>query len=323
MMEEQPGKKERKMKMTIGKIIRLTVVLIALSGQSYGQQDALYTQYNFNTQVFNPAYAGTWESMGFTVLGRYQWVGMPGSPRTATFSLQSPTRREKVSLGFDIVADKLGHENRLGVFGDYSYRLRVSEGSYLNLGLKGGFTNYSNDLGRYVQYPGDTPDPLSQGDVNVKFMPNFGVGAMLYSERYFVGFSVPRIIQNEFRGSSGNYSVESEIRHFYVHAGTILRLSESVKFRPTVLCKATAGAPLQADFTGSVVLRDRVWLGAMYRTGDSFGFLAQLVFDQKLRFGYSVDFSTTALRSYHNGSHELMVSYELGMKRRWSTPRMF
>ena len=65
------------------------------------------------------------------------------------------------------------------------------------------------------------------------------------------------------------------------------------------------------------------WLGAMFRTGDSYGFIAQWIIDKRMRLGYSIDFTTTKLRRYHDGTHEVMVSYELGLKRKWSTPRMF
>jgi hypothetical protein len=94
-------------------------------------------------------------------------------------------------------------------------------------------------------------------------------------------------------------------------------------FKPTFLTKATLGAPVEVDLTANFVLAERIWLGAMYRTGDSFGFIGQFIVDKKFRLGYSIDFTTTELRYFHNGSHELMISYELGSKRRWSTPRMF
>jgi hypothetical protein len=61
----------------------------------------------------------------------------------------------------------------------------------------------------------------------------------------------------------------------------------------------------------------------MYRPGDSFGFIAQWIFEEKLRIGYSIDFTTSKLKSFQNGTHEVMISYEIGTKRRWSDPRMF
>lgn len=309
-----------KFKLNIKKGLGILLMLVAVN-IAKAQQDPMYTQYMFNTQTINPAYAGTWESMGFMVLGRHQWVGLEG-PHTYTFSMQSNLKNEKVGLGLNIISDKIGKENRLGLYGDYSYQFKVSQNSNLRLGLKGGVTNYHNNLSEYQQYPGEV-DPASQGEVDVKFMPNFGVGGFLYSEKYFVSLSVPKIIENDFETNYNNYSTEAELRHFYLSAGYVFKLSESLKFKPTFLTKATLGAPVELDFSANFLLKDKVWLGAMYRTGDSFGFIAQWIFDKKLRIGYAIDFSTTKLQSYHNGSHEVMISYEIGLKRKWSTPRMF
>ena len=306
-------------------IIKGLVIILTLVGAgltSKAQQDPMYTQYSFNTQTINPAYAGTWESMGFLTLGRHQWVGMTGAPRTYTFSMQTPTKNNKVGLGLNLVSDQIGRENRISLFGDYSYGIKVDEKSILRMGLKFGITNYNNNLSDYLQYPGEV-DPASMGEVDVKYMPNFGVGALLYSENYYLGLSIPKIIENDFETNINNYSVESELRHFFFTAGYVFNLSEFLRFKPTFLTKATIGAPVEFDFTANFLLSDKVWLGAMYRTGDSFGFIAQWIFDKKLRIGYAIDFTTTHLQSFHNGTHEVMVSYEIGLRRKWTTPRMF
>ena len=112
----------------------LTILFLLAVNIAIGQQDPMYTQYNFNTQTFNPAYAGTWKSMGFLVLGRHQWVGMDGAPTTYTFSMQTNTKNDKVGLGLNFVSDKIGMEKRLSLFGDYSYGLQVNEKSLLRLG---------------------------------------------------------------------------------------------------------------------------------------------------------------------------------------------
>jgi len=62
----------------------------------------------------------------------------------------------------------------------------------------------------------------------------------------------------------------------------------------------------------------------MYRTGDSYGFIAQWIFDKKLRIGYAYDITTTNLRNVSNGSHEIMVSYEMKfLKEKVVSPRYF
>lgn len=299
----------------------LTILILLATNIANGQQDPMYTQYNFNTQTFNPAYAGTWESMGFLALGRHQWIGMEGAPTTYTFSMQTNTKNDKVGLGLNIVSDKIGMEKRLSIFGDYSYGLQINKESILRLGLKFGVSNYQNILSQYIQYPGQ-PDPTLLGDTDSRYLPNFGVGAFLLSDNYYIGFSIPKILENELEDNYNNLT-QAEFRHYFLIAGYVFSLSEYLKFKPTFLTKITTGAPLEFDFTANFLLGEKVWLGAMYRPGDSFGFIAQWIFEEKLRIGYSIDFTTSKLKSFQNGTHEVMISYEIGTKRRWSDPRMF
>ncbi len=315
------------MKIKLNIIKGLGILSMAIASlTSNAQQDPMYTQYMFNTQTINPAYAGTWESIGFMVLARQQWTGLEGTPKTYSFSMQAPLKNEKVALGLNVINDKIGLEKRLYIFGDYSYLARVNEKINLRLGLKGGFTNYSNDLNAYQTF--SSGDPAFQGVIDKKFMPNFGVGAFLYGEKYYMGLSVPKIINNVFNNDLHNYSVESEIRHYYFMAGLVFDLGENLKFKPTMLTKATftseTGAPVQLDLTANFLIKDQFWLGAMYRTGDSFGFIAQWIFDKKLRIGYAVDYTTTNLGNVSNGSHEIMISYELKfLKEKFVSPRYF
>jgi type IX secretion system PorP/SprF family membrane protein len=307
------------------------LLIVTASLTSNAQQDPMYTQYMFNTQTINPAYAGTWEALSFMALARQQWVGFDGAPQTYSFSIQAPLKNERVALGLNLISDKVNIEKRFYLFADYSYLVKIKDNTNLRLGLKGGFTTYTNDLNAYSTFDNHNEgisDPRFQGVINNKFMPNFGVGAFLYSQRYYVGLSVPKIIHNKFDNRLDNHSVESEIRHYYFMAGLVFDLGENLKFKPTMLTKATfsskTGAPVELDLTANILIKDKIWLGAMYRTGDSFGFIAQWIFDKKLRIGYSIDFTTTNLRSHSNGSHEIMISYELRfLKKKIVSPRYF
>jgi len=308
----------------------LMIIIITGSLTLKAQQDPMYTQYMFNTQTINPAYAGTWESFSFMVLGRQQWAGLEGAPQTYTFSMQAPLKNERIALGLNLINDVVGLEKRFYMFGDYSYLLPINEDMKLRLGLKGGFTNYSNNLQEYqTNAPGSgITDPAFTGEIDRKFVPNFGVGAFLYGEKYFVGFSIPKIIGHEFDNNYNNLSVSYELRHYFLTAGLVFDLGENIKFKPTMLTKATfsseTGAPVELDLSANFLIKERFWLGAMYRTGDSYGFIAQWIIDKKLRIGYSYDITTTNLQNFHSGSHEVMISYEMRfMKEMFASPRYF
>lgn len=309
----------------------LGILFLLASGLvSNAQQDPMYTQYMFNTQTINPAYAGTWESFSFMVLARQQWAGLEGAPQTYTFSMQAPLKNERVALGLNLISDVVGLEKRFYMFTDYSYLLPINEGMKLRLGLKGGFTNYSNNLSEYItNVPGSgIIDPSFQGEIDRKFVPNFGIGGFLFGKKYYAGFSIPKILSHDFENNYNNLSVNAELRHYFLIAGLIFDLGQNVKFKPTMLTKATfsseTGAPVELDLTANFLIKEKFWLGAMFRTGDSFGFIAQWIIDKKLRIGYSYDYTTTKLQNFHNGSHEIMISYEMRfLKEMFASPRYF
>lgn len=309
----------------------LGILLMVISGLNVNaQQDPMYTQYMFNTQTINPAYAGTWESLSFMALARQQWVGFSGAPKTFTFSLQAPLKNERVALGLNIIDDKVGLEKRFYMFADYSYLIPMNETVSLRLGLKGGFTNYSNNLTEYSTNPvgSGIVDPMFQGEIDRKFMPNFGVGAFLYSQRFYIGFSVPKILNSTFDDNINNLSVSSEFRHYFLMAGMVFNLGENVKFKPTMMSKASftskTGSPVEFDFTANFLIKEKFWLGATYRPGAAYGFIAQWIIDKKLRIGYSFDYSTSNIRNFEDGTHEIMISYELRfLNKEFTSPRYF
>jgi type IX secretion system PorP/SprF family membrane protein len=308
--------------LNLPKRLVLIAFMAACSLTGFGQQEPMFTQYVFNMQTVNPAYAGTWQTIGFTALARLQWVGIEGNPTTQTFSMQTPFRSENVGLGLNIVNDEIGLEQRLMFNIDYSYRLRISRESSLRLGIKGGFTNYSNPLGFYTTYPGEESDPNFQGYVDNQFMPNVGIGAFLSSDKYYLGLSIPKLVETTFKTTEDEYTTLQEMRQYFLIGGVVFDLSRYVKFKPTVFTRAVVGAPIQYDISANFLFNEKFWLGAMYRSGDALGVIAQWIIKDRFRIGYAYDFTITDLSNYQSGTHEIMVSYEIDWKR-FVSPRYF
>lgn len=287
------------------------LVMFAVPKFCTAQQDPMYTQYMFNTQTINPAYAGTWRSVGFQVLSRLQWVGIDGAPSTQTFSFQMPFKDYNMGLGLNIVNDKIGLERRFCLFADYSYKLKINQSTDLWMGIKGGFSLYSHNLSEHVLYPDEIEDPAFTTNIKNQLMPNIGIGFLLINQTYYVGLSSPKLFTTQYTTDGNNFAIYGEITHFFLTAGYVYPIAEAIRFKPTLLVKATLGAPVEVDLTANVLLKDKFSLGAMCRIGDSFGIVAQWLIDKKIRIGYAIDISTSNLRNYNYCSHEIMVSYEL------------
>ena len=84
----------------------LFVVAISLvSAKGFSQQDPQYTQYMYNMNVVNPAYAGSKENLSIGLLYRDQWSGFEGAPKTFTFNAHSPVG-DKTGLGLSAISDE-------------------------------------------------------------------------------------------------------------------------------------------------------------------------------------------------------------------------
>ena len=90
----------------------------------YGQQDPQYTQYMYNMNVMNPAYAGSQGTLSIGLLGRTQWVGLNGAPRTITAAIHAPVGKN-VGLGFSAIADEIGPIKEQNVYADFSYTMET------------------------------------------------------------------------------------------------------------------------------------------------------------------------------------------------------
>jgi type IX secretion system PorP/SprF family membrane protein len=267
----------------------------------------------FNMQTINPAYAGMWEKIGFSSLVRKQWAGIDKTPLTEVISFHSPLKNEYVGIGLNVMNDHFGKENRLSIFADYSYEISLTPQTRLRFGLKFGFMNYKNPLTQYQLYPDEEYDEAFAEDVDLKFLPNFGVGAFLYDENYYINFSIPKLVENDFRTNINNYSTQAEIRTFYLGGGYVFRLRSlnNLIFKPTALVRATWNNPLQFDIGANFMLMERLWLGGMYRSGDAVCVTSQWIFNNNLRLGFAIDVTYTDIYPYQFGTYEFSIGYDI------------
>jgi type IX secretion system PorP/SprF family membrane protein len=293
------------------RFILIALIVLGLN-QSYAQQQAAYTHYMYNTLVINPAYAGSRDALTFTALGRFQWVGFKGAPTTQTFTVHTPIARKNIGLGLSLVNDKIGPTNNTAVNVDFAYRLKLSEKARLCFGINGGFNSFSAEVNNLTL--ADPTDAAFLANRRGKMLPALGAGIYFQMPNFYVGASVPSILENNLfaTGNSNAMDISKERRHYYLIAGAVFTISPSVKFKPTVLGKLVQNAPFQLDVTGTFILRDLIDLGIMYRTGDGVGALLGVHISKQFLFGYSYDWSAGVRTGRSNGgSHEIMLRYDL------------
>ncbi len=302
-----------------------------------GQQDPMFTKYVFNSLIFNPAYAGSNEHLTAHLIHRQQWIGFDGNaPVTQSVSIHSPLRNDRVGVGLSLVNDKTGVSGTFDASAAYSYRFSLNATLKLSIGLQAGVTNWRGNWTKLkLENPGDD---AFENDIN-RWLPNFGAGIYLHSEKFYVGIGSPRLLEHDLRKieTSGTTIAARTYRHYYTSAGVVIPTGNpNIVFRPTVLLKTTGwfsnlrkgsddyriGAPAQLDIDLSFGFFQSLWIGAAYRTGvgvntsgESADLWAAYYLRNGLRLGMAYDIVVNNIRTVSSGgSLEVMLGYEFDIK---------
>ncbi len=302
------------------------------------QQYAQYSQYMFNRQYINPAYAGSNEALNLNTYYRSQWTDIKGAPKTLGVSADMPLNNDNVGVGVSVIKDKIGLENRLYTYFNYAYRLRLGSdpAERLSLGVSAGFIHNSYNNEDII-----TTDP-EDIFIDKSTLPDARLGVYYTNNRFFAGFSVDNLLAKMIYNKNGNKNVIPPVVQMYANAGGLFYASEGIAIKPSFLLKNATLADTRAwtlDLSTSVVFDNRFSVGAAYRTALSSGStmspkltrpnaiigLLEIAVSESFKFSYSYDYMLGNIQTYTGSSHEISLSYRLPRmnNNRMRTPRFF
>ena len=300
------------------------LTFILCSGQLFAQQDAMYSQYMFNTLAINPAYAGSRDVLSATALMRSQWIGVEGAPETKTLSFDTPLRNKRIGMGVQAFNDKIGITSLTGGFISYAYRI-FGENSTFAFGLQAGASHFKADFNS-VRLGENGLDYAFLSNID-QVLLNFGTGIYYNTDKFYIGASVPHLLNNTLNNNKvivTNAMVARQYIHLFIASGYVFKLDENFKLKPSFLFKGVKGAPIQLDLNANLWIKDVISLGVQYRTNADVGALIEAQVNPQIRFGYSYDKSVTKLANFNSGSHEIMLRYEFGFEKdKVASPRFF
>lgn len=314
-------------------ILHITLLLLIAVGSTQAQQDPMFTKYMFNPMNYNPAYAGSAGALDMVLLHRQQWWGIKGAPMTQNLSMHSPIKDKNIGLGMNLSLDQIATSRQLNAFASFAYRIALNSKGTTNLaiGMQGGVSNWSAD---WTDLDIENPnDPAFQNLQPNLWLPNFGAGLYLHSEKWYVGLSAPMLLTNDLRQSNDpNVPVAQQYRHYYLSGGAAIPLNGSIVLRPSILIKNVGlfmdrnqlngiGAPTEFDVDLALLFNKTFWVGASFRSAfevignsssyDSVDFWASLRLQNGLRIGVAYDYTLTDLQGPAQGSYEVLLGYDL------------
>jgi type IX secretion system PorP/SprF family membrane protein len=304
------------------KLYLVALVVFSMTMELQAQQDPHYTQYMYNMNVINPAYAGSKENLSIGMLYRKQWVEIEDAPTTATFSGHAPVGKN-VGLGLSVISDKIGPVEENNIYGDFSYTLQLGGEHKLAFGLKAGLTLHQVGLFSDINHTlPDQNDPAFAENTSNSYF-NLGSGLFYYTNKYYLALSVPNMMKSKHLDFNGR-EFGSEVSHYFITGGYVFDVSENIKFKPFFMMKSAFNAPTSLDLSTNFLFNEKFEAGVTYRLEDSFGAMINYAISPNVKLGYAYDHIVSDLNVTTPSSHEIVLLFDLNFPRKVSSsPRFF
>lgn len=284
------------------------------SSMLFGQQQAQSTLYTLNPLLINPAYAGAKNVSNATINARFQWGGIKGAPMTQFASIQGPLKDKNLGMGLVIENDITGARAMQGVYAQAAYSFRLNKNFHrLSIGMNVGMDIIQTNFSNLAVNEADQSDPLRTNQLILS--PNAGVGAYYFADKFYAGFSVPRLLSRTNGLASGNHSNNNAQIFdplFYLTGGYVFTLHPNWALKANGLFKFQADAPVVFELGVSTIWLDKFYTGMTYRYHESIIFTTMYRVHKKFYVGYSFDMPVNGLALNQWGTHEISLSFEWG-----------
>lgn len=298
---------------------RVFLFIIALVTCTVGvraQDDVQLSQYFLGMGYYNPAYAGTTGDLNMLGFFRQQWIGMPQAGTSFFVIADMPLTFGKTNHGIGLVVntESIGLYQNTKVAFQYAYKQKLFGGT-LSVGLQGGIFNKTFD-GTKVYIPESDYHQLEDEAIprtSVQAMAlDVNAGVYYTHKHFYVGFGATHLTSPEMQFEENAYT--------YLSTGLNLTGGYNIQFnnplyelQPSVFLK-TDMQTFQADITARMVYNKMFNGGLSWRVNESVVVLLGATFG-RFQVGYAYDFPTTAILKASTGSHEIVVRYQLKLKK--------
>ena len=300
----------------------LSIILCLACLRSMAQTEAHNTMFMFNKMYYNPAYAGNKDISSLTGWYRNQWTGIKGAPKTfgvnADFSLKSRNQDfRQFGIGLSVASEEIGIEKKQDIFGNYAFKFEMDDQrTVLAFGLRLGAQLYSANYDLLNPYQTGDPNLAYNVDNNILF--NFGAGAFLHNDDYYIGLSIPNMVENYYdkKEKAMHNKRAKQVRGYYLNAGYVFHGGEDFEILPQAMVRYTGNAtyslPINADLNVTFIAYQRALVGVTYRTDKSLNVVAGMQLSRNISLAYSYDYLISHLAGYDRGSHEIILGLDFG-----------
>ncbi|KAB7530436.1 type IX secretion system membrane protein PorP/SprF [Flagellimonas olearia] len=286
--------------------LQILLAAMAFTATVSAQQDPNYTFYQYNMNIYNPAFAGSSEAAEFSLGIRSQWAGIEGAPESQSAIFGMPMGKN-LGVGASILNDRTFIEQQTWVAIDISYFIQLDEDHRLYFGIKGSANSYDANTDGLVTYGVGQDGALM--NYESRFTPNVGAGAYLKHDRYFVSLSSPKLLTpDRLQERDGNAYLGADRMHAYLSGGYSFFLGKTLDLKTMGMFRYVDASPISLEVTGILDFGERFEFGASYRHDESISGLVLFNVSNGFNLGYAYETSIqNSIDGLDNNTHELFM----------------
>lgn len=300
-------------------LLAMLIVAMLLPVKIAAQSDALFSQYWALPTYYNPAAAGTSDSIKITAGAKMQWVGITNAPVTFTGMADSPFKvfGKRIGVGIMFSQESIGLFSNINIGAQLAYKLKLLGGT-LSIGVQIGLANQTF-RGTDVFIP-EGDDFHSSEDAAIPTNDIAGMAfdmaaGVFYTHKLFwASLSSTHVLQPTIKLSSET-ATESEYefemgRALYLMAGSNIPIKNTLfEIQPSLIVR-TDFSTFTGDITARVRFKKFLSGGIGYRWKDAVSIMVGGEY-KNFFLGYCYDYPISAISRASSGSHEVFLQYNV------------
>jgi type IX secretion system PorP/SprF family membrane protein len=291
-----------------------------ISGMVCAQHSVQSSLYMHDRYAFNPAFGGMESSLAAGLQYRTQWAGLPGSPETRLINAHMPFYLWQGALGLQIINETLGAESHTGVTLSYNYIRETTTGLWSG-GIRAGMLQKKLD-GSLLKAPGGVYEGgiIDHQDINLPNGIVTGISPLVEAGLYFAGdyFEAGLSMTGFF---PAGVRLDEDIQYspkpgFHFFGEYFIESFEQFALYPVIYIKSDL-VETQAEVAIRMEWEKILTTGVGYRgfgnrNLDALILMAGVRLSPKFYLHYGYDIGLSSLHTNHQGTHEILIRYNLG-----------
>ncbi len=297
--------------------ICITVLCFFFLFNAAAQQTPAYTLDILNLNKLSPAFAGISDQLNVFGIYKSQWQSHVGAPKQYTVNASLPFYKLNGGLGVDIASTSQGASSQTEFNLSYSYHTNWLPDIF-SIGITAGLGQVGINANQLITPEGtysagtNHNDPILDVNPVNRLYPTYGVSMFYGAQDFDAGLFLKNVAGQKININQNiNFGISRELGGFFMY---YLTLPNQWIYQPSIHFSSNFNQ-FQMEITnllkygnvfGGIGLR-----GYDSKSIESISLLGGIKFNEAYTISYNFDVSVNKLRKTSEGSHEIMLRYDL------------